>query len=95
MVSLESPVPNTTCILLASYRLLVFSPETIFFYVGPADSPSIPGLAAYMAGDDPRHLIPMSPVSGSSDSFVAAINFDCIPDAAQNETFGHIKAMYR
>jgi hypothetical protein len=95
MVSLEPPVPNTTCILLATYGLLVFSPDTVFFYVGPADSPSIPGHAAYTTGDDPGHLIPMSPISGSPDLFVAAVNFDCTPDAAQIDTFGYIKAMYR
>jgi hypothetical protein len=95
MVGLSVPAPNAPCILLATYGLLVFSSEIIWFYVGPADTPSIPGFAAYAAGDNPGNLIPMYPVSGSPDQFVAAVNYDCMPDSAQDETFGHVKAMYR
>jgi hypothetical protein len=97
VVGLAAPVPNAPTIQLATLCILVFCVPSIYFYVGPADTPSIPGFAAYAAGENSDRLIPMYPSSGNSNWPVAGMNIDCEfpPFSTEDETFGGIKAMYR
>jgi hypothetical protein len=95
VVGLAAPMPFAPTILLATYGVLAFVPDAMMFYVGPADTPSIPGTPVYAAGDNPGSLIPMSPVSGSADLPVAQLNGGCGVIGTEDATFGSVKAMYR
>ena len=96
VVGLGTPRPNAPIILLAKLYLFVFPDDPIVFYVGPADLPSLPGVAVYAAGGNPGHLIQMHPTSGDTNTPVAAI-FACgdMIDATETTTFGHVKVMFR
>lgn len=95
VVSLATPMPNAPTMLLATLGLLIFCPDAIFFYLGPADSPSIPGLPAYAVGDDPGIMIPLHLISGNPDFPVASLNDWCFSADAEETSFGSIKALYR
>ncbi len=94
-VGLPSAMPYSPAILLAVYRMLIYVPDPIVFYVGPCNSPTIPGYPAYAVGGDPGRIKPMYVVSGSYDLPVAQLNGVCSVIATEHTTFGHIKAMFR
>jgi hypothetical protein len=93
-VGLGTPLPNAPIMLLATLQLLVLDPAPVDFYLGPADQPSIPGYPVYAAGDDPGLLIPMHLIGGSPSVPVAQLN-GCSPVAAEQRSFGSVKALYR
>jgi hypothetical protein len=96
VVGLGEPAPWAPAILLATYGILVFCPDCIEFYVGPCNTPSIPGVPVYAAGDDPGLLLPLQQSSGSSDLPVLQINCDpCTVVGNETSTFGGVKSMYR
>jgi len=99
VVGLGTPMPYAPALLLATYGILVFAPDQMDFFVGPCNTPSLPGVPAYAAGDDPGLLVPLQPVSGSADLPVAQLNpaNGCPGDVigTQQETFGSVKAMFK
>jgi hypothetical protein len=97
VVGLAAPAPWAPAILLGTYGILVFATGSMEWYVGPADTPSIPGVPVYAAGDNPGNLIPLQMVSGSPDLPVAQLNIGCPGDVigTQQETFGSVKAMFK
>jgi hypothetical protein len=95
VVGLGAPLPFAPAMLLATYGVLAFVPDPMMFYVGPCNTPSIPGTAVYAAGDDPGLLIPMSPVSGNPELPVAQLNGGCGVIGNEDATFGQVKNLYR
>ncbi len=99
VVGLGTPHPYESAILLATYGILVFNTSTMDFYVGPCNTPSIPGVPVFAAGDNPGLLLPMQQSSGSPDLPVAQINPDggCPGQVtgSEQDTFGGVKSMYR
>ncbi len=95
VVGLGTPLPYAPALLLATYGVLALVPSPMEFYVGPCNTPSIPGTAVYAAGDNPGLLLPMSPVSGSAELPVAQLNGDCTVIGTEDATFGQVKNLYR
>jgi hypothetical protein len=99
VVSLATPMPSTPTILLATYQILVFDPATVYYCLGPADDPSIPGFPAYRAGDDSDIVIPLHTIFGYPELPVAILNprWDdpCHTVPSAKTTFGSVKALYR
>jgi hypothetical protein len=96
VVGMGSPLPYAPAIVLAQWGLLMFAPGCMEFYVGPADTPSIPGVPLYAAGDNPGLLIPLQQSSGGPDMVAAQLNCgQCTVVGNEDATFGGVKAMYR
>ncbi len=99
VVGLGTPLPYAPALLLATYGVLILNTSPMDFFVGPCNTPSIPGVPVFAAGDNPGLLLPMQPVSGSPDLPVAQINplGGCPGQVieAQHETFGSVKAMFK
>jgi hypothetical protein len=88
-------IPHAPAMLLARQEFWINVPDAMTFYVGPVDSPSIPGYPAYAVGGDPGRIKPMYPVSGSYLLPVAQLNGVCVVIGTESTTFGHFKALYR
>jgi hypothetical protein len=96
VVGMGSPLPYAPSVVVATLGLLMFAPGCMEFYVGPANTPSIPDVPLYADGLDPGLLIPLQVSSGSSELPVAQLNCgDCIVIGTEDATFGGVKAMYK
>ncbi|MFH1842269.1 MAG: hypothetical protein ABIF77_03610 [bacterium] len=96
-VGLASPLPGAEAIVLATYGILVFTTEEMWFRVREANLPSISGYPCYAAGDDPGCLIALQPVC--DDEANAGLNAGtgcswCIVPSTPT-TWGQLKAQYR
>ena len=72
-VGIGTPLPWAPCIQLLGINMIVFSPETWCFGLGPMNPSSIPGEMVYAAGDNPGLLKAMHPCTGpgSNPCFMA------------------------
>jgi hypothetical protein len=95
VVGLAAPAPYAPAILLGTYGILVFCPDCIEFYVGPSNTPSLPGVPLYAAGDNPGSLIALQQSSGGPDNPVLQLNCDCTIVGDEPTSFGGVKSMYR
>lgn len=69
------PLPGDQLVMLATLTFYQPNPHAqTAFYIHPASSPSLPGVAVYADGIDPGHLVPMMPASGSETVPVAVVN---------------------
>lgn len=98
-VGLASPLPWAPCITLIQINMLIFSPDPWCFGLSPMVPASIPGHMAYADGANPGLLLPMYPCTGmEADScFMACMNTGSCPPpvAAEQQTWGQVKGMYR
>ena len=96
VVGMGSPLPYAPAVVVAQWGLLMFAAGCMEFYVGPADTPSMPGVPLYADGLNPGLLVPLQVSSGSAELPVAQLNCgECIVIGAEDATFGSVKAMYK
>lgn len=107
IVGLGTPLPpdaDGNFVLAVPTFFLMVPDGVVDFFAGPADPASIPGVPAYVNGDDLTEIIPMS-FSVDADGMytddagwltipIASINAESSV-ATENATWGSVKSMYR